>query len=784
EFNSFNVSFTEAAAGTQEPLGYLVLISEGAITNPTDGIEVTADTDLSDGDAAIYISYGAADEIQVSTASEKEDYTVNVYSYTNSGDNIDYKTDNVPTTSVSTNAEIFGTDFESISTLFDIVKLSVHNVSGSNDWGRDDFSSNNFAEMTEFEGEGVEEDWMVIGPINMDVYTSETFSFISQANFVEGSPLSVKVSTDFDGDVGDANWTPLTVNLSSGGFAETYSGLIDISAVSGQAYIAFVYEENETVGFEANGLYQIDDIKISGTEDFTQVATLAAANASTDLILDGSATTTGDVIVNSLGILDGEILVVSSGNTVVAYGDVILGGEITVQSGGSFIHYGDATDAGGSFSIERSTTFSDTDGQYSVMGGTTSGANTGVLGDFVFRYNETTPYGADGLARFEAVAGQSMTPGVGYFTANTGDITFTGIPNTGGYVVGVTNTGTTADDGFNLVANPYTSGLDFLDFIDINTTIEGSIYIWDDGGSDEGRRTNSDYITVNDLGVASGGSSRASDWDGTLRSGQGFFVRVPSGTDVVNTNVVFTNDMRVRGSNSDAGFFRQESNSRNDIVRLSIGNGKQKSDMLIGFRADATAGADRRYDALKYAGNTDLQIYSIMNDNAYAIQGLPLLARSEQTVELGFDAGESGTYTISADEIIIPAEYAVILNDKQLGLSVNLSDLGSYTFTTNTTVNNRDRFEVSFRTSAVTSIQDEVSDKLLIYTDTEHVNIALENGATIDQFTVYTLSGQVLTSGVNSKDEIKLKKGIFTTGVNIIKAESGSSSYTIKFILD
>lgn len=790
EFDSFLVSWTDADPGTQEPLGYLFIISDpnlGPAAVPVDGTETPGDNDLSDGFAAIYVSYESDDELNLLDGTELTTYNVVAYSYTNSGDNINYKTDNAPSISVSTNSEIYSSDFEGITSLYNLSRLSIDNVSGTNRWERGDFSSDNFAEITEFGGEGDdEEDWMVLGPINMDAYSDETFSFTSQANFLEGTPLTVKVSTDFDGDVQTATWSDLTVSLSTGGFEEVYSGLIDVSAVNGQAYIAFAYQENTTTGFEANGIYQIDDVKFSGTRTSTTVPLPALSSASTDLFIESSVATTGDVITNDFGIIDGEELVISTGNTVIVYGDVALGGQVTVQSGGAFIHYGEALDAGGSFTISRSTTFGESEGRYSVMGGTTSGANTSDIGSIIYSYNETTDYGADGLARFEAVsAGQSMTPGIGYFTANTGDVTFSGIPNTGGYVVEASKTGSAATAGFNLVANPYTSAIDFDDFIDINdAVIEGSIYIWDDGGSDEGRRTNADYITVNAMGVASGGSSRASDWDGNIRSGQGFFVKVPSDTIDGTYNVAFTNAMRTVGNNLDGGFFRQESNTSNDIVRLSINREDLSSDMLIGFRADATVGKDRLYDAAKFSGNTDLQIYSLIGQDAYAIQGLPLLEGGETELNLGFDAGESGVYVIKADEINIPAGYSVYLIDNQLGLTTNLSEVKSYTYTTTETESNKDRFALAFRNSEVTSVIDQVTEKLLVYTDAEHVNVTLENGEAIDQFTVYTLSGQVLVSDTNDQEVIKLKKNVFSTGVNIIKAESGSSSYTIKFILD
>ncbi|MEL6557156.1 MAG: choice-of-anchor J domain-containing protein [Bacteroidota bacterium] len=791
EFDVVGLSWTDAVAGAQAPAGYLVLGSTGAITDPMDGVSPAEDLDPTDGSLTALIPFGTT-EVTFEGFDGGDTFNFAIYSYTNSADAIDYNVTSAPSLAgITTPDEIFLADFEGLQNLYNISKLSVHDIDATDSWYYDSFSGDNFAEMSSDSDGDTEEDWMVIGPFNFDAYTGETFSFVSSLGFdANGTPISVRYSTDFSGNVSDAMWTPLSPVFSAGSFNDTYSGLIDVSGISGQVYFAFVYEEDETAMAEVNGTVQIDDIKISGISSATGVTAVASASASTNLSLAASTTTTGNVTVNDLtiGDIDNAILTVASGNTLTVYGNVRIeaDGGLVIQDGASLITNGELFEADGDVTIERSTSFSTTAGRYSTVGSIVQDQSTSTLGSLIYKYNESVSFDTDnGLSRFEEVTSpEVMAGGVGYFSANTGDLTLGGvgtIPNNGGFLVPATFSGNSMsadNDGFNLVANPYPSSIDFLNFLAINRAIDGSIYIWDDGGSEAGRRTNADYITVNDLGTASAGSSRASDWDGNIRSGQGFFIRT-----VANVDVVFTNDIRVSGNNDSGGFFRQETRETADKLNLSIANDDFMSTTLIGFKADATEGRDRKYDAYKYAGNADLQIYSLIDESPFAIQGLPSLSGADYTVNLGYTAAEAGIYTINADEIVIAEGYQVILTDKLLDIEVNLSDLGSYTFTTQPETANDNRFSVSFRTSVISSVNEEIGNKLLVYSDFQNVHISLENGSLIDQFTVYTLSGQELISGVNNEQSVKVNKDLFSTGVNIIKAKSGDATFTLKFIL-
>lgn len=95
--------------------------------------------------------------------------------------------------------------------------------------------------------------------------SSPTLTFATNDGFNNGEALTVKISTDYEGDVTTATWTDLTATISTGntngyGASFTPSGDVDLSAYAGQVvYIAYQYLGG------SNGItttYQIDNVSV------------------------------------------------------------------------------------------------------------------------------------------------------------------------------------------------------------------------------------------------------------------------------------------------------------------------------------------------------------------------------------------------------------------------------------------------------------------------------------------------------------------------------------------
>jgi Family of unknown function (DUF5689) len=115
----------------------------------------------------------------------------------------------------------------------------------------------NFINPTNF----ASETWLISPSNDFSTSTNPILSFKNAANY-SGANLEVLVSTDYDGSSlpVTATWTPVSVNLSTGGFEFVPSGIVDLSSFLGAStYIAFKY-----TGTSFDGkTWEIDNIIIN-----------------------------------------------------------------------------------------------------------------------------------------------------------------------------------------------------------------------------------------------------------------------------------------------------------------------------------------------------------------------------------------------------------------------------------------------------------------------------------------------------------------------------------------
>lgn len=548
-------------------------------------------------------------------------------------------------------------------------------------------------------------------------------------------------------------------------------------------------------GLTSNQLGQID---IGGSTVYldeegylieTGTAIWSGTNWSTSPGPSDNAVISGDYVngsleVNDLTIKSSNSVTILSGETLIVNGDLIINGTLDIASGGSLVTLGNVV---GEATISRSTTFTDSEGKYSVVGSPVVGESTSSLGALVYAYDETVAYGSDGSTRFiEVISPEEMYAGDAYFSAYTGDISFTGNPNTGNIDVDLhydeTNDGSPANAGFNLVSNPYPCAINYSELINSTTNpdIDASIYIWDDGGSNTGQRTNSDYITINELGVAGAGSGRSADWNGYIGSAQGFFVKsTTSGT------LHFTDDMKEAGFNTDGSFFRQLNSDVNKI-KLSLSSDQNESfSTIIGFLQDATVGLDRSYDAAKLSGSTTFSLYSLLDNNPLTIQGLPLV-NEETKVNLGYSILAEGEYKISIDQFENFKDINAVLVDHKLNKEISLSKGSTYTFVSNETEINNSRFSLILSPTDILNTSPIVEDiSLLVKSNGMHITST--NGINSNgQVVIMDIQGRVLLDKIipETTQESFVDFEFKTNQLYIISFHINGKSYNKKYLFN
>jgi hypothetical protein len=286
--------------------------------------------------------------------------------------------------------------------------------------------------------------------------------------------------------------------------------------------------------------------------------------------------------------------------------------------------------------------------------------------------------------------------------------TFTGTPNNGTINAPISKglTGTVAldnaeDDEWNLIGNPYPSGIDaaaFLNFADNIPIIDGTVYIWTHNSQPSTippdpfygdyvlNYTDNDYAVFNSTGgtaiASTGGTS-----SGFIASGQSFFVKAantmaPGATGLFAS---FNNDMRVTGKNSD--FFKLVKNTKNESIPKSVtdierhriwinltNNSGAFSQTLVGYVAGATQELDRSFDAESLGGN-DVTFYSIIPDAELTIQGRALPFDENDQVPLGYNSEISGELSIRIDHIDgLFDTQNIYLEDKERSVIHNLKE--------------------------------------------------------------------------------------------------------------
>lgn len=315
----------------------------------------------------------------------------------------------------------------------------------------------------------------------------------------------------------------------------------------------------------------------------------------------------------------------------------------------------------------------------------------------------------------------AMVPGKGYTAQGNGLTIYTGDVNNGN--VGITvqyfsNVDPTQGGvPFNLVGNPYPSGLSVASFLAGNSSvISGAVYLWDDPGVTP--YDSQDYATINSLGTVSNGNGtfNSGSWQGSIASGQGFKIEALPG----GGTLTFTNAMRTANN---AQFYAMSG----EVARIwvQVENDDYSNETLIGFIEDATDGRDHPYDARKIVGQPSLSAYTILNDDSYAIQGFPPLTNLERVIDVGTMYGEAGPCRFRLNNIEnFDPEVAVYLEDTETGIWTNLLENPVYSFTAQEGIF-PDRFNLHFLPPSITTNMVE-QEKVSVHMFSDGNNLVID----------------------------------------------------------
>lgn len=273
------------------------------------------------------------------------------------------------------------------------------------------------------------------------------------------------------------------------------------------------------------------------------------------------------------------------------------------------------------------------------------------------------------------------------------------------------------------------------------------------------------YYNVNDLGyeapitVWNGNSYEAvrpGDDDYTLHPFQAFFVQKPT----ASSTIEFKAEDRLTKTGSEIR--AQENKARRlargfvpsrMIINLNVSDGSLSDKTRVVLNDKKSRNYEMDCDAAKFMTLTQApQLYSVEGKGTkFAINERPM-----GSVQLGFTAKKSGTFTISA----VRMDQPMLLKDNVAGITIDLTN-GDYEFTSEAGTFNK-RFLLT-PNSSVTSIADVVKKTGVNILPTEEgIQINGCNGKNVD---VYNLNGAQVASS-NSDGMLRLSAGVYIVKVN------------------
>lgn len=503
----------------------------------------------------------------------------------------------------------------------------------------------------------------------------------------------------------------------------------------------------------------------TGTGNWTSAGNWSSGIPSntSDALIAGNAIISTAVTVNDLTISAGNSLTISPAGSLTVNGSLANdagAGNLLVKSDatgtGSLIE----SNSGVNARVERYMT---TDTYHSFSPSVSSATADifhlpGSTGLDVYLYSHNELNNTDPYAGYFEIADVNtpLLPFSGYSVYADGVHATPPVPawtfvengslNTGafGSAGNMTRTGTGDFAGFNYVGNPYPSFINWDAAGWTKTNINTAIYLENSGNW---------AIYLNPGPPVNSGSN-------IIAPGQGFFVHVTDG----NTNGTLIMDNAVR-THTSAPFLKS---STTEYVKLIVTGNDRSDETVIRFDDSATPLFDGQFDAAKL-GASDInfpQIYSICDRNL-AYNAAP----KANLVHLGFNAGVSGNYTLSINDI--DGISYVSLEDTQTGIFTNLLN-NSYSFSYSPG-DNEQRFVLHFNPNV--SVDESGNSPAIIYSGHGSVNVDLKNNVNGD-INIYTISGQHIASVPAAKGSNKIS--LANPGNYIVKVISSQSTMVKK----
>ncbi len=293
-------------------------------------------------------------------------------------------------------------------------------------------------------------------------------------------------------------------------------------------------------------------------------------------------------------------------------------------------------------------------------------------------YDETNLGGKNEGYSAPASASTGLTSGQGYMcwlgndpapgTSPPKIIDLTGTPNKSGVSLPITfsSTGVPANDGWNLVGNPYPSSIDFDALPWPISNMDSYFYIWNDA---DGHQHYEGWM--NGLGALSDAGSNI------ISSMQGFWVKA----NATPASITLSESHK---SSTDQPLFKQIPDSQIVLKLIITAQNGYSDQTTIRFISGATEDYEGNMDAYKFFSGSSLppQISTVIGDSTdLALNSLPDLI-NDRVIKVRTKSKTAGYFSIAITGIEkVPADFCLLLRDKLTGTVTDFKLDTVYEFT-------------------------------------------------------------------------------------------------------
>ncbi len=257
-------------------------------------------------------------------------------------------------------------------------------------------------------------------------------------------------------------------------------------------------------------------------------------------------------------------------------------------------------------------------------------------------------------------------------------------------------------DGWNLIANPFPSGLDWEHSSWDKTNVDGTIYFWDGTSSNEGNYKYYNSSSYDDgTNVVNGGTQY-------IPASQAFFIKakddgIPGNGSSDSYSLTIPNNARVHSAED----FWAKNNSKNKksktsnaFIRLKIKANNTQDELVARYIDEGTENYDEDFDALKIYSKSEnvpqIYSYNINEGPGYAINSLPVTSLNE-TLPIGVEIRKNGQSQCEIELTeYVSNNYHIYFQDTENAHIQNLLTSAKYSFIIYDSIDIRNRFFINY----------------------------------------------------------------------------------------